>query len=140
VEPAAPGAEEEAVLTLDRWALLVRAGATLYMAGLIWFVQLVHYPLLARVGAAGFAAYEGRAPALDTFAVGPPMVVEALAALFLAFRARARATASSRADSMRGRTDRWSRPTGSARSSGPREASSRSRCWRRAPLTRPSSG
>ena len=30
--------------------LLIHAAATLYMAGLIWFVQLVHYPLMANVG------------------------------------------------------------------------------------------
>ncbi len=27
-------------------------GATLYMVGLIWFIQVVHYPLLAYVGSA----------------------------------------------------------------------------------------
>lgn len=76
-------------MTLDRWTLLVHAGATLYMAGLIWFVQLVHYPLFARVGAAGFASYEAAHQRCTTFAVGPPMAIEALTALALAFRAPA---------------------------------------------------
>lgn len=39
--------------------LAVHVAATWFMVGLIWFVQLVHYPLFARVGRGGFAAYEG---------------------------------------------------------------------------------
>ena len=30
--------------------LLVHAASTLFMAGVIWFVQVVHYPLMASVG------------------------------------------------------------------------------------------
>ena len=30
--------------------LLLHAGATFFMCGLIWFVQIVHYPLFAQVG------------------------------------------------------------------------------------------
>lgn len=32
--------------------------ATAAMVGLIWFVQVVHYPLFASVGADGFTDYE----------------------------------------------------------------------------------
>ena len=39
-------------------ALLLHAAATWFMVGLIWTIQLVHYPLFARVGADGFTAYE----------------------------------------------------------------------------------
>ncbi|NND85437.1 MAG: hypothetical protein HKN46_09845 [Acidimicrobiia bacterium] len=38
--------------------LLVHAASTWFMVGLIWTIQLVHYPLFARVGAEGFIAYE----------------------------------------------------------------------------------
>ena len=38
--------------------LLVHVVATLVMTGLIWFVQIVHYPLMAKVGRADFAEYE----------------------------------------------------------------------------------
>ncbi len=38
--------------------LLFHAGATLGMFGMIWFVQLVHYPLFGRVGAERFTAYQ----------------------------------------------------------------------------------
>ena len=36
--------------------LLTNAFATLAMVGLIWFVQVVHYPLFAKVGNSCFAA------------------------------------------------------------------------------------
>ncbi len=38
--------------------LLAHVAATLFMTGLIRFVQVVHYPLLARVGRGGFADCE----------------------------------------------------------------------------------
>ncbi len=34
--------------------LLGHVGATLFMVGLIWFVQVVHYPLFGHVGGEGF--------------------------------------------------------------------------------------
>lgn len=30
-----------------KWLLVAHVVATLFMTGLIWFVQVVHYPLLA---------------------------------------------------------------------------------------------
>lgn len=38
--------------------LLVHAAATWFMVGLIWVIQLVHYPLFEAVPVEGFAAYE----------------------------------------------------------------------------------
>lgn len=63
--------------------LLAQVAATLIMTGVIWFVQIVHYPLLARVGLAEFAAYESAHVRLTTWVVAPPMVVEAATALLL---------------------------------------------------------
>jgi hypothetical protein len=60
--------------------LLANTGATLYMAGLIWFVQIVHYPLFAAVGRGEFPAYSRAHQTLTTLVVGPPMLVEALTA------------------------------------------------------------
>ena len=37
--------------------LLAHAAATWFMVGLIWFIQIVHYPLLALVGEERFADY-----------------------------------------------------------------------------------
>lgn len=62
---------------------IAHLAATLSMVGLIWFVQIVHYPLFAQVGAEGFAAYESAHARLTTWVVAPPMLIEALTALLL---------------------------------------------------------
>ncbi len=56
--------------TFIRLFFLAHITATLYMTGLIWFVQIVHYPLFARVGNAEFSAYEQRHTALDHLGCG----------------------------------------------------------------------
>ncbi len=63
--------------------LLVHAFATLFMVGLIWFVQIVHYPLFAKVGQAHFKEYEERHQRLTTWVVGPAMLVELVTAVAL---------------------------------------------------------
>ncbi len=62
----------------------VHAAATWYMAGLIAFVQIVHYPLFARVGEDAFAGFHRRHLRATAWAVGPAMLVEAAAALWIA--------------------------------------------------------
>lgn len=64
--------------------LLIHAAATLYMTGLIWFVQVVHYPLMAKVGRSAFAGYEQLHSKYTTLVVGPPMLIEMATALVLA--------------------------------------------------------
>ncbi|MBL8231847.1 MAG: hypothetical protein JNL98_25340 [Bryobacterales bacterium] len=64
--------------------LLIHAAATLYMTGLIWFVQVVHYPLMAKVGRTAFAEYEQLHSNYTTLVVGPPMLIEIATALALA--------------------------------------------------------
>ncbi len=63
--------------------LLVHLAATFVMVGIIWFVQIVHYPLFARVGASGFPAYSGAHSRLTGLVVGPPMLAEAATAVAL---------------------------------------------------------
>lgn len=63
--------------------LLLNAAATLFMVGLIWFVQVVHYPLFAAVGRDGFVAYHAAHSRLTTLVVGVPMLVEATTAALL---------------------------------------------------------
>lgn len=55
---------------------LLDIAATLYLWGVIWTVQLAHYPLFARVGAAGWAAYHGAHTRQMTAVVLPAMVTE----------------------------------------------------------------
>ena len=47
-----------------------------YLCGLIWFVQIVHYPLLAEVDPAGFARYHARHSALTTRVVALPLILD----------------------------------------------------------------
>ena len=54
--------------------------AAVVMTGIIWFVQIVHYPLLATVGPGEFCDYTKRHQVLITWIVGPPMLVEVAAA------------------------------------------------------------
>ncbi|GAB4211698.1 MAG: hypothetical protein OHK0013_33710 [Sandaracinaceae bacterium] len=64
--------------------LLANAFSTWAMVGAIWIVQIVHYPLFARVGEAGWTSYERAHQSLITLVVGPLMLVEALTSLGLA--------------------------------------------------------
>jgi hypothetical protein len=63
--------------------LLLNAAATLFMTGLIWFVQIVHYPLFNAVGADKFIAYEIRHSNLTTLVVIVPMFVELITSVLL---------------------------------------------------------
>ncbi|MEY4607349.1 MAG: hypothetical protein RLY45_2109, partial [Actinomycetota bacterium] len=47
-------------MTVDEAVLYSHLVATMFMVGLIWFVQVVHYPLMAAVGEQQFVAYEDR--------------------------------------------------------------------------------
>ena len=58
--------------------MLLHAASTLYMVGLIWFVQLVHYPLAGQVGPEAFVAYQQAHMSRTSLAVGPPMLLEVL--------------------------------------------------------------
>ncbi len=57
--------------------LLANLAATWTMVGVIWTIQIVHYPLFDRVGAAGFPRYAADHNALITLVVGPTMLLEA---------------------------------------------------------------
>jgi hypothetical protein len=63
----------------------VHAGATWFMVGLIWFVQIVHYPLMGVISAKDFCGYAAAHQRRTTWVVGPVMFVEAITAFLLAF-------------------------------------------------------
>ncbi|XZE35216.1 hypothetical protein SH501x_000704 [Pirellulaceae bacterium SH501] len=65
------------------WILLAHAAFTFIMVGLIWFVQIVHYPLLASIDESSFSSYEKRHVARTPFVVLPPMIGEAVTTLLL---------------------------------------------------------
>ncbi len=64
-------------------AFVASLASSWFMAGLIWIVQVVHYPLFGRVGREGFAAYESAHARLITPIVGPAMLVELVSSLAL---------------------------------------------------------
>lgn len=74
----------------EGWVLAVHAGATWFMVGLIWFVQVVHYPLMARVGEGAWREYERLHQRLTTLIVGPAMLAELATGAWLLLMARER--------------------------------------------------
>lgn len=63
---------------------LLHLFCTIFMTGLIWMVQVVHYPLMDGVGNDLFVAYESRHTQAITWIVLPVMLLElGLAFLFL---------------------------------------------------------
>jgi hypothetical protein len=67
----------------SRATLLLNLATTLPLVGLIWFVQLVAYPLFAKVGPAEFGAYHEAHSRWITYVVGPLMVGELIASVAL---------------------------------------------------------
>jgi len=63
--------------------LTIHFAATVAMTGLIWFVQVVHYPLFAHVGEMRFQGYHRLHSSLTARVVGPPMLFEALSGTLL---------------------------------------------------------
>lgn len=66
---------------MSEFILLVHVAATFVMVGVIWFVQIVHYPLMAQVARSDFTAYEREHQRRTTFIVAPTMLIEAVTAM-----------------------------------------------------------
>ncbi len=60
--------------------LSLHCASTLALFGLIWFVQVVHYPLFSLVGREHFVEYERLHQMRTTWVVAPLMSIEALTA------------------------------------------------------------
>ena len=60
--------------------LSLHCASTLALLGLIWFVQVVHYPLFSLVGREHFVEYERLHQMRTTWVVAPLMSIEALTA------------------------------------------------------------
>ncbi len=70
-------------MPLGESLFLIHTAATLFMTGLIWFVQIVHYPLFAQISAERFAAYQQRNIRSTTAVASGPMLVEAATGVLL---------------------------------------------------------
>jgi len=64
--------------------LLFNLATTLLMTGVIWFVQVVHYPLFAGVGEERFVAYQATHSRSTTVVVAPLMTIELVTSGLLA--------------------------------------------------------
>ncbi len=65
--------------------LLTHFFVTSALTGLIWTIQIVHYPLFAQVGDRGFVSYQQAHSWRISTLVGPLMGIELLCALWIAF-------------------------------------------------------
>jgi hypothetical protein len=68
---------------MEKGIFLLALLSTLFMTGLIWFVQVVHYPLFAKVGPEGFALYESLHTQRTGLVVAPVMLLELLTTCLL---------------------------------------------------------
>lgn len=70
-------------MDLQKYLLFAHAASTLFMVGVIWFVQIVHYPLFGRVGVEKYSGYQAAHMFRTSFVVLPPMLIELASALLL---------------------------------------------------------
>ncbi len=63
--------------------LLFNVVSTLFMVGLIWMVQVVHYPLFNDIGEGSFVLYQRRHQRNISYIVGPVMLIELATAIIL---------------------------------------------------------
>jgi hypothetical protein len=64
---------------------VLNAASTWYMTGLIWFVQVVHYPLFVFASRENFSAFANKHCDLTGCVVVAPMIIELISSLALAF-------------------------------------------------------
>ncbi len=62
---------------------MLHAAACWFLTGLVWFVQVVHYPLMGEAGTERFVRYEQLHQRRTTWIVAPAMTLEAALALWL---------------------------------------------------------
>ena len=60
------------------YCLAVTFAASCFMTGLIWFVQIVHYPLMSAVGSEESVGYARRHQMRTTLVVAPVMLAESV--------------------------------------------------------------
>jgi uncharacterized membrane protein YczE len=65
--------------------ILAHLAITCFLTGLIWLVQVVQYPLLARVGKDAFQAYHAGHTTQISYVVGPAMLLELILTGWLLF-------------------------------------------------------
>lgn len=69
-----------AIVTLT---FLIHVMSTWFMIGVIWFVQIVHYPLFAKINQSDFIEFEKLHMRLTTWVVLPAMLLELVTSILL---------------------------------------------------------
>jgi hypothetical protein len=69
-----------------RYVFYAYVGSTWAMFGIIWFAQIVHYPLFSKVGSDGFTEYQNSNLFRTVFVVIPLQMVELFTALLLVWK------------------------------------------------------
>lgn len=70
---------------MSQTVVLAHAASTWFLTGLIWTIQVVHYPLFAAVGEDRFVAYEAAHSARITWIIAIPWAVQGLTTAALLF-------------------------------------------------------
>lgn len=70
---------------LEKAVFISNLAATLFMTGVIWLVQIVHYPLFEYVGGERYRAFHVAHMNLISYVVAPMMIVEIGTAVLLIF-------------------------------------------------------
>jgi hypothetical protein len=65
--------------------LIVHAVCTLILVGIIWYVQIVHYPLFGNITHSSFVPYHAEHVKRTTWLVAPLMLIEACTAFIVVF-------------------------------------------------------
>jgi hypothetical protein len=68
---------------MPTFIFLLNVISTWYMVGLIWMVQIVHYPLFSRVATENYVEYQELHQRWITPVVGVPMLIEIATALMM---------------------------------------------------------
>jgi uncharacterized membrane protein len=74
---------ETSMTEFAKWSVLLHIAATFAMVGMIWFVQIVHYPLFSKVGRDSFRCDEMDHQRLVAWVVAPAMLTELVTAIVL---------------------------------------------------------
>lgn len=70
--------------TMEKILVLIQLFSTLFMTGLIWFVQIVHYPLYQKISG-DFVTYEKEHTILTSAVTAPVMLLELMSGVVLFF-------------------------------------------------------
>lgn len=67
------------------FVFLIHTGATLFLVGLIWTIQIVHYPLFISVGTQNYAVYQTSHMSRISYVVAPVMLAELGTSVYFSF-------------------------------------------------------